>query len=122
MAVGAETDRTAPLHPCRRLWSDQPRLAFEPPLAILPAMSAQAAFQRGVQPLLQLLLPGREDAVLAVQTDQPLRDRIEDLAAKNTEGGLSPEELDEYAGYVRANKFVAVLRREAKKFKSGGAA
>ncbi len=60
--------------------------------------------------------------MLAVQTDQPLRDRIEDLAAKNTEGGLSPEELDEYAGYVRANKFVAVLRREAKKFKSGGAA
>lgn len=91
-------------------------------MAIVPAMSAQAAFQRGVQPLLQLLLPGREDAVLAVQTDQPLRDRIEDLAAKNTDGVLSPEELDEYAGYVRANKFVAVLRREAKKFKSGGAA
>lgn len=84
-------------------------------------MSAQTAFQRGISPLLQLLLPGREDAVLSVQTDQPLRKRIEELAGKSTEGTLSPEERDEYAGYVRANKFVAVLRREAKKFKSGSA-
>jgi hypothetical protein len=53
-------------------------------------MSAQTAFQRGVSPLLQLLLPGREDAVLAVQADQPLRERIEELAAKNTDGGQSP--------------------------------
>jgi len=85
-------------------------------------MSAQTAFHRGVNPLLQLLLPGREEAVLAVETDQALRARIEELAAKNTEGNLTPEERDEYAGYVRANKFVAVLRREAKKFKSGSAA
>ena len=85
-------------------------------------MSAEAAFQRGVTPHLQLLLPGREDAVLAVQADQPLRDRIEELASKNTERTLSPEERDEHAGYVRANKFVAVLRREALKFKSGSAA
>jgi hypothetical protein len=67
-------------------------------------MSAQSAFHRGVSPLLQLLLPGREDAVLSVQTDQSLRERIEELAAGNTEGTLSPEELEEYAGYVRANK------------------
>lgn len=85
-------------------------------------MSAQAAFQRGVYPLLELLLPGREEAVLAVEADDALRARIEELAAKSTEGDLSPEERDEYAGYVRANKFVAVLRREAKKFKSGSAA
>ncbi len=85
-------------------------------------MSAQTAFQRGVGPLLELLLPGREDAVLSAQTDQSLRERIEELASKNTEGILSDEEGDEYSGYVRANKFVAVLRREAKKFKSGSAA
>ncbi len=85
-------------------------------------MSAQAAFQRGVHPLLELLLPGKEDDVLSAVADQTLKDRIEELAAKNTEGNLSPEERDEYAGYVRANKFVAVLRQEAKKFKSGSAA
>ena len=85
-------------------------------------MSSQAAFQRGVGPLLSLLLPGREDAVLSVKADESLNERIEELATKNTEGSLTPDEREEYAGYVRANKFVAVLRREAKKFKSGSAA
>ncbi len=85
-------------------------------------MSGQTAFQRGINPLLELLLPGREDAVLAVSADQSLRERIDELAAKNTEGILSTEEHEEYLGYVRANKFVAILRREAKKFKSGSAA
>lgn len=75
-----------------------------------------------MHPLLELLLPGKEDDVLSAVADQTLKDRIEELAAKSTEGNLSPEERDEYAGYVRANKFVAVLRREAKKFKSGSAA
>ena len=85
-------------------------------------MSSQTAFQRGVTPLLQLLLPGREDAILDVEIDQALRMRIEELASRNTEGTLSREESEEYAGYVRANKFVAVLRRETKKFKAGSAA
>lgn len=85
-------------------------------------MSSQSAFQRGIHPLLELLLPGREDAILNVQVDERLRDRIEELAGKNTEGLLTPEERDEYLGYVRANKFAAVLRREAKKFKAGSAA
>ncbi len=57
-----------------------------------------------------------------MEADDALRARIEELAVKSTEGDLSPEERDEYGGYVRANKFVAVLRREAKKFQSGSAA
>jgi hypothetical protein len=85
-------------------------------------MSGPAAFQRGVNPLLELLLPGKVDEVLAAKGDPALRDRIEGLASKSTEGTLTPEEREEYLGYVRANKFVAVLRREAKKFQSGSAA
>ena len=85
-------------------------------------MSGSTAFQRGVNPFLELLLPGKVDQVLAAKGDPALRDRIEQLASKSTEGALSPEEREEYLGYIRANKFVAVLRREAKKFKSGSAA
>lgn len=85
-------------------------------------MSSQSALQRGVGPFLDLLLPGRADAVLDAQADQALRDRIEELAARNTEGLLGPDELDEYTGYVTANKFVAILRRQAKRFKSDSAA
>jgi hypothetical protein len=42
---------------------------------------------------------------------KPSRARIDELATKNTVGTLSEEELGEYVGYVRANKFVDVLRR-----------
>lgn len=84
-------------------------------------MSIQAAFHRGIEPLLHLLLPGKEEVVLKATADQSLRDRIENLAARNTEGLLTDEERSEYEGYVRANKFVAVLRREAARMKTQAA-
>jgi hypothetical protein len=72
------------------------------------------AFHRGVDPLLHLLLPGKEEAVLAVEPDPGLRERIEQLASKSTEGELTSDEREEYEGYVRANKLLALFRREAK--------
>ena len=42
-----------------------------------------------------------------------LQARIEELARKSTEGELTEDERAEYAGYVRANKFVAILKRQA---------
>ena len=84
-------------------------------------MSTQTAFHRGVYPLLRLLLPGKEKAVLAAKPDRALRERIGQFAAKSTEGKLTAKERDEYEGYVRANKFAAILRREARAMKSGPA-
>ena len=77
-------------------------------------MSTQSAFHRGVHPLLNLLLPGKEAAVLAVKPDQALSARIEELATKSTEDKLSADERDEYEGYIQDNKFVATLRRLAR--------
>jgi hypothetical protein len=80
------------------------------------------AFQRGVSPLLQLLLPGKEDLIMSVMPDRSLRDRIDQLAGKSTEGELTDEERAEYEGYVRANKFIALMMHEAKRFKAQSAA
>jgi uncharacterized protein YnzC (UPF0291/DUF896 family) len=52
--------------------------------------------------------------VLDARPDVVLRNRIDKLASKNTEDELTDDERAEYEGYVRANKFLAVLRREAK--------
>ena len=82
-------------------------------------MSTQSAFQRGVGPLFQLLLSGKEEAVLSIKPDEALRERIERLAFKSTEDELTAQERAEYTGYVQANKFVAVLRREARTMKTG---
>ncbi|GDY23291.1 hypothetical protein LBMAG56_46380 [Verrucomicrobiota bacterium] len=49
--------------------------------------------------------------MLAAQRDPSLRERIGELARKSAEGDLTAEDRKEYAGYVRANKSIAVLRR-----------
>jgi hypothetical protein len=71
---------------------------------------------RGVRPILQIILPDKADAVLNFRPDPALQDRIEELATKSTEGDLTEQERAEYAGYVRANKFIAILQRQAQQF------
>ena len=73
------------------------------------------AFDRGVRPLLDMLLPGKEPDVLNFEGDPAVRERIEELASKSTEGDLDESERSEYEGYVRANRFVAILKREARR-------
>ena len=75
--------------------------------------SESLAFDRGVRPMLEILLPGRADAVISFQADSDLQARIEELARKSMGGDLTEDERAEYAGYVRANKFVAILKRQA---------
>ena len=82
-------------------------------------MSPENAFHRVLRPTLEILVRGREDAVLAAQPDDALQERIEELASKCTEGELTPEERKEYEAYVRADKFVAIVRRTAKLMKAG---
>ncbi len=72
------------------------------------------AFERGVRPLLQLVLRDKAEVVLNFHPDPALQSRIEELAIKSTEGELSKDERAEYEGYVRANKFIAILQRQAR--------
>ena len=74
-----------------------------------------AAFERGVGPILQMVLLDKADTVLSFRADAELQERIEELAAKSTEGDLTTEERSEYKGYVRANKFIAILQRQARR-------
>jgi hypothetical protein len=73
-------------------------------------------FERGIRPILQIVLRDKADAVLNFCPDPTLQDRIEELAAKSTEGELTEQERAEYEGYVRANKFIALLQRQARQF------
>ena len=72
-----------------------------------------AAFDQGIRPLMELVLPDKAEAVISFCGDPKLQSRIEELAQKSTEGQLTEEERAEYAGFVRANKFVAILKRQA---------
>ena len=75
--------------------------------------SESLAFDRGVRPVLEIVLPEKAEAVIGFRADPELVARIEELAQKSTEGEITDDERSEYAGYVRANKFVAILKRQA---------
>jgi hypothetical protein len=80
----------------------------------MAALSEIAAFDRGIRPVMRMVLP-KAKSLVQFKADAALRARIEELAEKSTEGRLSARERAEYAGYVRANKFVAVLQRQVKR-------
>jgi len=75
--------------------------------------SESLAFDRGVRPMLEIVLPEKFDAVIDFRADPELQARIEELARRSTEGELTEDERAEYSGYVRANKFIALLKRQA---------
>jgi hypothetical protein len=61
------------------------------------------------------LTPEQTRALASYRADDSLQRRVEELASKHNEGELTPDELAEYEGYVRANKFIAVLQARARK-------
>jgi hypothetical protein len=73
-----------------------------------------SAFDRGVKPVMKIVLPEKAEEVVEFRADPELQARIEELARKSTEGELSDAERAEYAGYARANKFIAILQRQAR--------
>ena len=65
--------------------------------------------------MLRIVLPEKAEAVLRFRAAPELQARIEELAGKSTEGQLTETERAEDAGYVRANKFIAILQRQARR-------
>lgn len=74
------------------------------------------AFNRGTDPVLRMFSVEQAQQLVQYQGDPQLRQEIDELAAKSNEGMLSPAEQARYEGYVRANKFVAILQAQARKF------
>jgi hypothetical protein len=72
------------------------------------------AFDRCVRPVVEEVFRERAQVVLDYRPSAEFQARVEELAARSTEGKLTEAERAEYAGYVRANKFVAILQRLAR--------
>ena len=71
------------------------------------------AFDRAVAPALKQAFPFVNSGIVAeLAADGKIASRIEELAMKSTEGELTEQETAEYHGYVRANKFIATLKRQ----------
>lgn len=73
------------------------------------------AFDKGTDPILQFFTIDQAREIVNFRGDAQLQARIETLAAKCNEGELSAEEQAEYEGYVKANKFIAILQAKVRK-------
>jgi hypothetical protein len=67
-----------------------------------------------VSPLGECLTPESARRVLALKPDPELQKQADDMAARHTEGQLTPEEEDEYGRYVHYATFIAVLKSKAR--------
>ncbi len=74
------------------------------------------AFDRGTDAVFQFFTIDQAQGLAQYRGDLKLQSRIEDLAGRSNEGELTEEERAEYEGYVRANKFVAILQAKARKY------
>jgi len=65
---------------------------------------------------MRVVLSGKAGSILGLRAPAKLKTRIAELAEKSTTGKLTKAERAEYTGYVRANKFVAIFKRQARQF------
>lgn len=78
-----------------------------------------SAFDRVTDPVVRILSAEQVRRLADYRGDDKLQARIEELAEKSNEGALTDEERAEYAGYVSANKFVAMLQAQARRLLGG---
>ncbi len=69
---------------------------------------------RILDPVAACFTPEVASRVVHLPTDAALQLRIDELASKCNEGGLSPEEEEEYDSYVRGMDVVAILQAKAR--------
>jgi hypothetical protein len=74
------------------------------------------ALERLLRPLWQKLTLELARALVGIQADAETQTRYDELAAKRTEGQLSPVEQAELESIVRANTLLGVLKAEASIF------
>jgi hypothetical protein len=72
------------------------------------------ALDRLIGPLGECLTPETARRIVALKADAKLQARVNDLADRNREGWLTPEERAEYGNYVSYSTFVAILKSKAR--------
>ncbi len=70
---------------------------------------------RLLEPVTRCLTPDALRQLVDLPADADLRQRLETLADKNTEGLLSAAEREEYETYVRTIHVISILQAKARK-------
>lgn len=84
------------------------------------ATSNRTILGRFLDPVTECLTPEVAAKIAALRASPADQARIEELAEKNSEGTITPEERDEYADMVLAVNMVSVLQAKARAALRGG--
>lgn len=69
---------------------------------------------RLLDPVRDCLTPDVAAKIAALRADAATQGRLDDLAEKNREGQITPDELAEYDALVRAGTMIAILQAKAR--------
>lgn len=78
-----------------------------------------SAADRAIAAITACLTPDVASRLATAQVDQATAARIEELAARNTDGELSDAERSEYETYVSVVDVIALLQTKARRLASG---
>jgi len=83
------------------------------------ALTELRALDRLLTPLQEWLTPEVATRIAGLRADALTRARLDDLAGKNAEGTISPEERSEYEALVSAGNLIAVLQAKTRAVLAG---
>ncbi len=77
-------------------------------------MPAHPVLEQLIHPIGDCLTPDVADRLARLKAPEVLQQRMEEFAARSTEGTLTGEEEEEYRALVSAGSFMALLQAEAR--------
>lgn len=77
-------------------------------------MSTALLLDRIFEPLGEALTPESARRIAIMQADPDVQHRVDELAAKCTEGALTEAEAVEYDSYIRAMEFLSIMQSKAR--------
>lgn len=83
--------------------------------------SSTPALEELIAALADCLTPDSARRVIALKADPRLQERVDDLAARHSQGLLAPEEHAEYGSYVSYSTVVAILKSKARQLLASSA-
>jgi hypothetical protein len=86
----------------------------------IPSPPHPSVLSRLLDPVGRCLTPEVALHLVALQVDQAVQMRLEELADKCTEGQLSADERTEYETYGQGLEFIAVLQAQDRSFLTHG--
>ena len=107
-------DRRCPTTSDKKLWKSVRHSKFGDYIGGMTETVVSNVMDRVLDPLSRNLTAEAARILGALRLDDASQARLEELASRNTEGQLTPEERAEYEAWVSACDLVAILQSKAR--------